>query len=58
MTGGILNYVVANDNFVSDDVGVFSFPCCACLYRHENVSDEPCNTCGHNVNSEPPKDES
>ena len=57
MTGGIINYVVANDNFVSEDVGGFSFPCSSCLYRHEEVTDEPCNSCGHNTNSVQPKED-
>ena len=42
-----------DDKFEPQEVGLtrLSFPCNACKHRDGTDSDEPCRSCGHNLNS-------
>jgi len=46
-----------NDNFELEDEGHvvllngFGFPCSKCRHRFKTDKEEPCRTCGHNVNA-------
>lgn len=42
------------DNFQLDEYTEreLSFPCCDCRFRKRKDTDEPCKSCGHNVNAE------
>lgn len=33
--------------------GALVFPCCACVFASRSASENPCNVCWHNVNSQP-----
>ena len=55
------DYEEDNDHFKCGDrhYAGFSFPCCQCVFVTNGEKDEPCRTCGYNVNAvEQPKGES
>lgn len=47
-----------NDNFEPESAGLtrLAFPCCACKHQDKTDRDEPCRTCGHNLNAETASD--
>ena len=47
-----------NDKFEPEDGGItrLDFPCCACKHQRKTDADEPCRSCGHNINAEPEPD--
>lgn len=48
------DYEVKNDHFeepADSSEFDFYFPCCVCRHRHGKETDEPCNSCGHNMNA-------
>jgi len=49
------DYVVKYDKFELHESGTIglelSFPCCHCQHRHKQETQEPCRSCGHNVNA-------
>jgi rRNA maturation endonuclease Nob1 len=47
----IENYIVENDKFEDEGKTDFAFPCNACAHRHKYQDEEPCASCGHNVNT-------
>ena len=50
------DYKVENDNFKFDiEEYDYAFPCCVCVHVTKLCSDEPCNTCGHNLTAEKPE---
>ena len=42
-----------HDKFEPEEGGFtrLDFPCCACKHQRKTDADEPCRTCGHNVNA-------
>ena len=49
---GIEEYTTTNDHFEFDEkhARFMMFPCCDCKHCDKPGEDEPCDTCGHNVN--------
>ena len=50
---GLQDWTTDNDKFDPEDGGLtrLSFPCCACKHQSKTDADEPCRSCGHNVNA-------
>lgn len=49
---GIKEYEVPCDKFGFEPGMGFDFPCVCCMHRHQGANDEPCRSCGHNVNAD------
>lgn len=53
MNEGIEVYNVNSDKFELDEKGmVYSFPCNCCIHVSGEEFEEPCNSCGHNINAD------
>ena len=50
----ISDYVSPRDKFELDED--FGFPCHCCVHRSKPEHEEPCRTCGHNINAVPEDD--
>ena len=48
---GIDEYRVPNDKFEHEICNGLDFPCDCCKHRHGTDIEEPCLSCGHNLNS-------
>ena len=50
---GLQDWTTDSDKFEPEDGGLtrLSFPCCACKHQSKTDADEPCRSCGHNVNA-------
>ena len=50
---GLQDWTTDSDKFEPEEGGVtrMSFPCCACKHQSKTDADEPCRSCGHNVNA-------
>lgn len=49
------DYQVRRDKFRYEEPGGigFDFPCCVCVHRRGQDTDEPCRTCDHNAGAVP-----
>lgn len=48
----IIDHVVSNDNFEVQEAGLgFAFPCNVCVHNVKADDEEPCVSCGHNMNN-------
>ncbi|WP_196160771.1 hypothetical protein [Reinekea sp. G2M2-21] len=48
------DYVIASDKFEVDDKAIrngFGFPCNVCSHQDKDQHSEPCDSCGHNLNT-------
>lgn len=50
---GLKDWLCDGDKFEPEVGGIsrLDFPCCACRHRAGTDNDEPCRTCGHNINA-------
>ena len=42
---------IATSKFEPDENSHLAFPCCSCKHRHGTDKEEPCASCGHNLNA-------
>lgn len=47
------DWTTDGDKFEPEEDGLtrLSFPCCACKHQSKTDADEPCRSCGHNLNA-------
>ena len=46
------DYEIKNDHFEPEETRAgFGFPCNACIHRKKDQYEEPCRTCGYNLNA-------
>ena len=50
---GLQDWTTDSDKFEPEEGGLtrMSFPCYACKHKRKTDADEPCRSCGHNVNA-------
>ncbi len=50
---GLQDWTTDSDKFEPEEGGLtrLAFPCCACKHQGKTDADEPCRSCGHNVNA-------